>query len=204
MELAAQARRLPPEERREQLVQTALSVAARQGIDGLSCDAVANQAGVTRNLVYHYFPGGRRELLVAAVHRAGEDLTGDWVTDPDVPLPERMEANLERMMDHASRPTDAWLLYRQRRASTDPELLEIADRYAERLVSNVALNNLGTEDPSPVVRTALEGFFGYAESALDAAARQGLPRAKLSELIRGTLLCVVETATRVDGDGGRG
>ena len=61
-------------------------VAARDGYDRLAFEKVANRAGVTRNLVYHYFPGGRQELLEAAAHRAGEQLSSDWVTDPAVPL----------------------------------------------------------------------------------------------------------------------
>src|SRR5947208_6434132 len=124
-------RRMPPAQRREQLIDSALKIAARQGYENLAFEAVANRAGVTRNLVYHYFPGGRQELLEAAVHRAGTQLARDWVTDPNVPLAERLATNLNRMMDHASEPTDAWLLYRQGRGSVDPALLEIAGRYRE-------------------------------------------------------------------------
>ena len=52
------ARRLPPEQRRAQLAQAALAVAAEQGYAGLSLDEVGERAGVTRNLLYHYFPRG--------------------------------------------------------------------------------------------------------------------------------------------------
>src|SRR4029077_5116651 len=91
-----------------------------EGYENLAFEKVANQAGVTRNLVYHYFPGGRQELLEAAVHRAGEQLSSGGVPDPKVPLGERLTANLNRMMDHASEPTDAWQLYRQGRRAGDP------------------------------------------------------------------------------------
>src|SRR5437867_2789336 len=134
MEARTAPRRLPPAERRDQLIDAALKVAARDGHERLAFEAVANWAGVTRNLVYHYFPGGRQELLEAAVHRAGQKLSSDWVTDPDIPLGERLAANLNRMMDHAEEPTDAWLLYRQGRGSVDPALLEIASLYREEVI----------------------------------------------------------------------
>ena len=120
MEVSSPPRRLPPAERRDQLIDCALAIAARDGYENLAFEAVANRAGVTRNLVYHYFPGGRQQLLEAAVHRAGEQLSSGWVTDPDVPLGERLDANLNRMIDHASEPTDAWQLYRQGRGTRRP------------------------------------------------------------------------------------
>src|SRR3954452_12928117 len=151
-------RRMPPAQRREQLIDSALEIAAREGHENLAFEAVANRAGVTRNLVYHYFPGGRQQLLEAAVHRAGEQLSSGWITDPDVPLGERLAANLNRMMDHASEPTDAWQLYRQGRGSIDPTLLEIAHSYRETVIGNISLNQLGTSEPPPIVRIALDGF----------------------------------------------
>jgi AcrR family transcriptional regulator len=194
------ARRLPPAERRDQLIDAALAIAAREGLERLAFEAVANQAKVTRNLVYHYFPGGRRELLEAAVHRAGEQLSSDWVTDPNVPLAERLEANLNRMMDHAAEPTDAWQLYRQGRGSVDPTLMEIAGSYRERVIGNISLNQLGTSKPPPVVHIALDGLLSFVETTIEAAIREDLPREQVIELVGATLMATVNAAV---GAGGR-
>jgi AcrR family transcriptional regulator len=194
------ARRLPPAERRDQLIDAALAIAAREGLERLAFEAVANQAKVTRNLVYHYFPGGRRELLEAAVHRAGEQLSSDWVTDPNVPLAERLEANLNRMMDHAAEPTDAWQLYRQGRGSVDPTLMEIAGTYREQVIGNISLNQLGTSKPPPVVHIALDGLLSFVETTIEAAIREDLPREQVIELVGATLMATVNAAV---GAGGR-
>lgn len=50
------APRLPPAERREQLIDAALSVIVEQGYEGISIEAVARAAGVTRPVVYDHFP----------------------------------------------------------------------------------------------------------------------------------------------------
>jgi len=51
------AARVPLEERREQLLDAALAVIVRDGYDGVSIDAIAKEAGVTRPVVYGAFDG---------------------------------------------------------------------------------------------------------------------------------------------------
>lgn len=62
------APRLPPEQRREQLLDAALSLIVDQGYAGVSIEAVARVAGVTRPVVYDHFPNLGR-LLTALVER---------------------------------------------------------------------------------------------------------------------------------------
>jgi AcrR family transcriptional regulator len=203
MEVRSAPRRLPPAERREQLIDAALTVAARDGHDRLAFEAVAKRAGVTRNLVYHYFPGGRQELVEAAVHRAGEVLSSGWVTDQDIPLPERLAANLNRMMDHASEPTDAWLLYRQSRGIVDPRLLEIASGYRERVISMIALNQLGNPKPPPIVHTAIDGLLAYVETVIETALAEGVGREQVVAVIAPALAATVDAAVTAAGGAAR-
>jgi AcrR family transcriptional regulator len=204
MEVSSPPRRLPPAERREQLIDAALAVAAQEGHENLAFEKVANRASVTRNLVYHYFPGGRQELLEAAVHRAGEQLSSGWVTDPKVPLAERLASNFNRMMDHAAEPTDAWLLYRQGRGTVDPKLLEIAQRYRDRVISTISLNQLGTSEPPPIVRIALDGFVAYVETVIESAVEQDTPREQILELVGGTLMSAMNAAAGASAPGPHG
>jgi AcrR family transcriptional regulator len=62
------APRLPPEQRREQLIDAALSVILEQGYARVSIEAVARTAGVTRPVVYDHFPNLGR-LLYALIER---------------------------------------------------------------------------------------------------------------------------------------
>jgi AcrR family transcriptional regulator len=155
---------------------------------------VAKHAGVTRNLVYHYFSGGRQELVEDAAHRAGELLLGEWVTDEAIPLPERLAANLNRMMDHAAEPTDAWVLYRQSRGLVDPKLIEIASRYRDRVISNIALNQLGDPNPPRLVRIALDGFLAYVETVMETALAEGVERERVVAMVAPALAATVDAA----------
>lgn len=62
------APRLPPEQRREQLLDAALGLIIERGYAGVSIEAVARVAGVTRPVVYDHFPNLGR-LLHALVER---------------------------------------------------------------------------------------------------------------------------------------
>jgi AcrR family transcriptional regulator len=197
MGAVAAPKRLAPDVRREQLIDTALAIAAAEGVEGLGFARVAERAGVTRNLVYHYFPGGRSELLRAAVHRAGALLTGEWSTDGSTPLPERLATNLERMIDHASEPSDAWRLHRQSRGSVDPDVIAIAAAYRETVIANISTNHLGTPTPPPLVRIALEGFLAFGEAALDSWRGSGVPKPELVQMLGSTLVATIEAAVTV-------
>jgi AcrR family transcriptional regulator len=59
---------MPPAQRREQLIDAALEVILEQGYSGVSIEAVARKAGVTRPVVYDHFPNLGR-LLHALVER---------------------------------------------------------------------------------------------------------------------------------------
>jgi AcrR family transcriptional regulator len=61
---------MPPAERREQLIDAALTVILEQGYGGVSIEAVARVAGVTRPVVYDHFTNLGR--LLHALHEREE------------------------------------------------------------------------------------------------------------------------------------
>jgi len=65
----AQARRLAPEQRRPLLLAAAEETFARQGYTQTGLAEVANLAGVSKTLLYHYFPDGRPQLYREVMDR---------------------------------------------------------------------------------------------------------------------------------------
>jgi AcrR family transcriptional regulator len=63
--------RMPPAERRTQLLDAALAIIDRDGYGGVSIDAIAREAGVTRPVVYGVFDG-LGNLLSALLDRQEE------------------------------------------------------------------------------------------------------------------------------------
>jgi AcrR family transcriptional regulator len=59
---------MPPGQRREQLIDAALEVILERGYAGVSIEAIARAAGITRPVVYDHFPNLNR-LLHAVIER---------------------------------------------------------------------------------------------------------------------------------------
>jgi AcrR family transcriptional regulator len=72
---AVRRRRLSPPERRQELLRVAAHLLTTRGVDGLQFAEVAAAAGVTRPLVYRFFPS-RQALILAVLEDYAEDLTG--------------------------------------------------------------------------------------------------------------------------------
>lgn len=89
---APSRKRLPPEERREQIVQAAVAFFAEVGFEGRTRD-LSSRLGITQSLLYKYFDS-KESLLEAVFERVylGR-LSPDWpglLTDRGRPLKERM------------------------------------------------------------------------------------------------------------------
>lgn len=69
---AAAAERLTAPERREQILQAAVTVFAERGYEGASTDVIARMAGISQPYLFRLF-GTKRELIIATVKRCFED-----------------------------------------------------------------------------------------------------------------------------------
>ncbi len=86
------------EERRRQLIGVALELFSQRSPDEVSIDEIAAAAGISRPLVYHYFPG-KLSLYEAALKRASDDLAERFVEPREGPLGERLLRVMRRFFD---------------------------------------------------------------------------------------------------------
>jgi AcrR family transcriptional regulator len=104
------APRMAPEKRREQLIDAALSVIVQQGYEGVSIEAIARTAGVTRPVIYDHFSNLGRLLQALIEREEAYALAQLAEVVPPVPgegdPPELFAAGVRRFLDAvASRPT---------------------------------------------------------------------------------------------------
>ncbi|MFD5451308.1 TetR/AcrR family transcriptional regulator [Streptomyces sp. NPDC003470] len=91
-------RRMGVEERRQQLIGVALELFSRRSPEEVSIDEIASAAGISRPLVYHYFPG-KLSLYEAALQRASSDLAARFVEPMEGPLGARLLRVMGRYFD---------------------------------------------------------------------------------------------------------
>jgi AcrR family transcriptional regulator len=105
---------MPPGQRREQLLDAALSVIVRKGYEGVSIEAIARTAGVTRPVIYDHFSnlGALLQTLIAREeHHALEQLAAVVPARPGANGGEPAElfaAGVRRFLDAVSARPDSW------------------------------------------------------------------------------------------------
>ena len=91
--------RLSPEERREQLLDLGVRLLAHRSLDELSIDLLAEEAGISRGLLYHYF-GSKQAFHEAVVRHAADDLIAQTTPPVDGEPIERLLAALTAYVEY--------------------------------------------------------------------------------------------------------
>lgn len=90
---------MKPDERRNELLDIGAEFFAARPYDEVLMEDIAERAGVSRALLYRYFPG-KRELFAAIYQHAAERLLAVSQLDPAVPLAETVSAGLDAHIDY--------------------------------------------------------------------------------------------------------
>jgi AcrR family transcriptional regulator len=91
-------RRMTVEQRRSQLLRAAVDLFGHRRPEEVSIDDVASAAGVSRPLVYRYFPGGRQQLYEAAMRNSADELKECFVEPAEGDLTQRLANALDRYL----------------------------------------------------------------------------------------------------------
>jgi AcrR family transcriptional regulator len=106
------APRMPPDQRREQLIDAALGVILDQGYSGVSIEAIARAAGVTRPVVYDHFPnlGELLQALIAREEQYALDQLREIVPESpgDFEPTELLLASIRRFLDAVAARPATW------------------------------------------------------------------------------------------------
>jgi AcrR family transcriptional regulator len=176
-------RRLSVDERREELISAALELFSHRSPDDISIDDVAEAAGASRALVYHYF-GGKQELYLAALHSAAKRLS-DLLEPPAEGKPlERLAISLNRYFDFVEDHAAGFVaLLRGGPAYRSGEIGEIVERIRGLVLDRIVVA-MGIGEPAPVLRITLRSWMASVETAgLDWLEHRDVARADLERLL---------------------
>ena len=185
--------RLEADERREQILAAARRVYISAGPNAASTAAIADEAGVTRGLVHHYF-GTKRALYLAVVEDLAASLSQVVRTDlRDLSVEEMVDANANAWLDAIDRERDIWLaLLGAETVGRDPEVEAIMSRARDAVIERMAANQAGGGPPSDELRLILRTYLGAAEAGAREWAMHGrATREQVHAVLKGTLLAMV-------------
>ncbi|MEU8617000.1 TetR/AcrR family transcriptional regulator [Streptomyces sp. NPDC048623] len=142
-------RRLSVEARRVQLLDAALSLFAHRPPEDVSLDDVAEAAGVSRPLVYRYFPGGKQQLYEAALRSSADALERCFAEPPEGPPTERLARVLDRYLAFVDQHDAGFAaLLRGGSVAETSRTSAIVDE-VRRAAAEQILLHLGAEAPGP-------------------------------------------------------
>ncbi|MDK1474074.1 TetR/AcrR family transcriptional regulator [Streptomyces sp. 549] len=172
-------RRMGVQERREQLIAVALELFSSRSPDEVSIDDIAGAAGISRPLVYHYFPG-KHSLYEAAVRVAADELSARFTEPHEGPLGDRLLRVMRRYFDFVSDhgPGFAALLHGGTTVGSARATATIDD--VRRAAYEQLLAHLEVSDPGPRLALVIRSWVGLAETtALTWLDGRSIPRAEL-------------------------
>ncbi|MFF8863367.1 MULTISPECIES: TetR/AcrR family transcriptional regulator [unclassified Streptomyces] len=181
-------RRMGVDERRQQLIGVALELFSRRSPDEVSIDEIASAAGISRPLVYHYFPG-KLSLYEAALKRAAEDLAGRFAEPHEGPLGARLLRVMRRFFDFVDEHGPGFSALMRGGPAVSADGIGAKDHVSatNALIDSVRqaayeqmLSHLGVAEASPRLELVVRSWISLAEStALLWLDGRRIPRAEL-------------------------
>jgi AcrR family transcriptional regulator len=160
-------RRMRRPERERQMLEVAGRSFAARGFHAVSMDEIAEQAGISKPMLYHYF-GSKEGLYVAYVRQEGGVLLAGMrdAVGPDAPPAERLWKGTLAFLGYVDEHRPGWaLLYREAASQGGPLAEEIAalrERIAA-IVHRLFLTVAG-DDASGSSEALAHAFVGAGES----------------------------------------
>jgi AcrR family transcriptional regulator len=197
--------RLETDARRAQLLELAQAAFATRSYDEVSIDDLARAAGVSKGLLYHYFPT-KRDLYIAGLREAARLLVERTMIAPEAsaasPI-ERVRAGLDAYLDYATEHAHAYTALLRGGIGSDPEVAQVIEdtrvTYVERMLAGAGgAPWLLPVAQTPILRLALRGWVGFVEhTSLDWVARPQVSQLELRNLLVDVLLSTLELAIGV-------
>jgi AcrR family transcriptional regulator len=190
--------RLRVDERRRQLLEAGTRLFAEHAFEEISMRQIAEAAGVSKGLLYHYFPS-KTELFAAAV----EDATGELArlvepTGEGTPI-EQLQRSLDaylRWIEHNGRAWSRFIQSTAIRAEGQSVVNEFRGRTTDIVLA--ALTG-GAEPPSPALRIVVKGWLGYLDAVIfDWVAAGDLSREQVTQLLLAAFGAALLSARQID------
>ncbi|MET9700712.1 TetR/AcrR family transcriptional regulator [Streptomyces sp. NPDC006529] len=172
-------RRMGVEERRQQLIGVALDLFSHRSPDEVSIDEIAAAAGISRPLVYHYFPG-KLSLYEAALRRAAHELAARFHEPAEGPLGARLLRVMGRYFAFVDEHGPGFsALMRGGPAVGSSRTNAMIDEVRQAAYEQI-LGHLGVERPPARLELVVRSWVSLAEStALIWLDGRRIPRAEL-------------------------
>jgi len=184
--------RLRPADRRSQLLELGMRHFLIRSYESISLDEVADEAGVSKGLLYHYFPT-KRAFYMACLRGAVGELSRVTEPRPGLAPDEQLRAALAGYLAYVEDHAAAYEAVLRGAIGNDPEVAAIADGLRDTMYERI-VSALPDREPAPQLQLAVKGWIGLVEAvSLGWALRRRPRRSLLVDLLAGELQHLLQT-----------
>ena len=190
-------RRLSTEERREQLLSVGACLFSESPYDDVWIERVAEIAGVSRGLLYHYFPT-KRDFFLAVVERESERMLQMTAAVPGVPVREQLTAGLDVFLEYVHTHAHGFRAFHRADAAGDQAARKVYRRalagQERQILTTLAQDpELGPVVQSrPDLRIAVRGWLAFTTAVcLEWLRGSDLTREQVRDLCARALLGII-------------
>jgi AcrR family transcriptional regulator len=152
--------RLDVDARRRQLIALGTQLFNSRPYDEVSIDEVARQAGISKGLLYHYFPT-KRVFYITTVREAATQLMDRTQTPEGMSPLDRLRAGLDAFFGYVADHGPAYENLLRSGIGADAEVARIIDEtreaFSARLIERLEVRG-------DLARLALRGWVGFVEA----------------------------------------
>jgi AcrR family transcriptional regulator len=185
--------RLDVDERRRQLLELGAELFTRYAYDEISMAGIAREAGISKALLYHYFPS-KQAYFQATLAQAAEELRRLTEPEPGKPPVEQLVASLEAWLEWIESHETAYRKLLQSAASV-PEVRELVEGVRSTTADRIIEGMPVPPERRAQARAAALGWLWFMDGAtLEWLDRRSFDREELKGLLLGTLLGALTAA----------
>lgn len=158
-------RRLSTEERREQLLSVGARLFSDDPYEDVRIERVAELAGVSRGLLYHYFPT-KRDFFAAVVARESERMLRMTAAVPGVSVRAQLPAGLDIFLGYVAEHAHGFRAFHRADAAGDRAVRQVyrrslAAQERQILAALAADPEFGPAGEGPELRMAVRGWLAF-------------------------------------------
>ncbi|WP_345548861.1 TetR/AcrR family transcriptional regulator [Streptomyces lannensis] len=191
-------RRLSTGERREQLLAVGARLFSENPYDDVWIEQVAEIAGVSRGLLYHYFPT-KRDFFAAVVERESARMLRMTAAAPGVPLREQLTTGLDTFLSYVAEHAHGFRVFHRADAAGDQAVRKVyrqslAAQERQILAALAADPEFGSvPQERPDLEVAVRGWLAFTTAVcLEWLRGAELSREQVRDLCARALLGVLE------------
>ena len=179
-------RRMDVDERRQQLLDRGAELFTSHSYDELSMNKIAAEVGISKALLYHYFPS-KQAFFEATLGAWAERLRERTEPDPELSPLEQLTESLDGFLSLIEENAVAYRNLMQS-ATGVPEIRDLIEEVRRATAARI-LDGLYPDGAPPKARTAVSGWLWFMDGAcLNWIEHHDIEREELRGLLLGVLM----------------